>query len=299
MAAAEDVSFRKLMSEPLVDSVKLGNFELAKPGDSRKFELPRFPQQNGKIPVLRFRMVSFMPKSSGCNYSTVITVSGMDLGPVTAANESRMVGKRPIFEMKSSYKGRPFAYWGGKNAEICVPFGPDWETVDLDSVDGAATAFILDLSDVLSPVDGNAVTFRNIRNHIDGVPLKVMVKDCEVGYLDQSKLQKLSSSQIPVEPLKIARTRGNCKLEVGTSGGFAYGSGNAPKLIVESRLSSNLNAPWSVLASDTRKSGDIVSVANRDFGRYGVETEIRFSKDVILTRRLTISSDGLLQWREV
>ena len=299
MAAAEDVSFRKLMSEPLVDSVKLGNFELAKPGDSRKFELPRFPQQNGKIPVLRFRMVSFMPKSSGCNYSTVITVSGMDLGPVTAANESRMVGKRPFFEMKSSYKGRPFAYWGRKNAEICVPFGPDWETVDLDSVDGAATAFILDLSDVLSPVDGNAVTFRNIRNHIDGVPLKVMVKDCEVGYLDQSKLQKLSSSQIPVEPLKIARTRGNCKLEVGTSGGFAYGSGNAPKLIVESRLSSNLNAPWSVLASDTRKSGDIVSVANRDFGRYGVETEIRFSKDVILTRRLTISSDGLLQWREV
>ena len=296
---AEDAYFRSLMSAPLDEAIKLGDFELAAPGDNRKFELPKFPPRNGELPVLRFRMVSYMPKSSGCNYSAVITVSGTDLGPVTAANESRMVGKRPFFEMKSSYKGRPFAYFGRKNAEICVPFGPDCATVDNDSVDGAATAFLLDLSDVLSPVDGNSLNFRNIRNHIAGIPLKVIVRDCEVGYLSKSKLRKLSSSQVAYEPLKSVRQRDDCKLEVGASGGFSYSSGNGPKLIVESRLSSNLNAPWSVLASDTRKSGDIVSVVNRDFGQYGVETEIRFSEDITLTRRLVIGPDGLLQWREV
>ena len=143
------------------------------------------------------------------------------------------------------------------------------------------------------------MTFRNVRGHINGIPLKVMVKDCEIGYLDKSRLQKLSSSQIPVEPLKTARSRGEFKLEVGTSGGFAYSSGNGPKLIVESHLSSNLGAPWSVLASDTRKSADITSVEVRDFGKYGLETKIRFSKDVTLMRRLVIGADGLLQWREV
>jgi len=295
---AADVSFGEQMSAPLEDAVKLGNFELPAPGTNRNFELPKFPVKSGKIPVLRFRMVSYMPTSSGCNYSVIITVSGTDLGPITAANENRMVGKRPFFEMKNAYKGRPFAYFGRKNAEICVPFGPDCETVDQNSVDGAATAFLLDLSDVLSPVDGNSVNFRNIRNHIDGVPLKVMVRDCEIGYLDKSKLQKLSSSQIAAEPLKTVRQRGECKLEVGASGGFAYSSGNGPKLIVESRLSSDLDAPWTVLASDTRKGGS-VSVVNRDFGKYGVETEIRFPKDITLTRRLTIGADGLLQWREV
>ena len=192
---AEDVFFKQLMSEPLGEAVRLGDFELAAPGDNRKFELPKFPPRDGAVPVLRCRMVSYMPKSCGSNYSAIITVNGTDLGPVTAAKGSRMVGKRPFFEMKSIYKGRAFPYFGRKNAEICVPYGPDCATVDNDSVDGAATAFLLDLSDVLSPVDGNSLNFRNIRNHIDGVPLKVIVRDCEVGYLSKSKLQKSSNSR--------------------------------------------------------------------------------------------------------
>ena len=175
------------MTEPLGESVKLGDFELATPGSNQKFDLPKFLPKEGKILVLRFRMVSYMPKSCGSNYSAVITVNGKDLGPVTAAKTSRMLGKAPFFEMKSIYKGRKFPYFGRKNADICVPYGPDCNTVDLDSVDGAATAFILDLSDVISSANGNVLNFRNIRNHIDGVPLKVMVKDCEVGYLNKSK----------------------------------------------------------------------------------------------------------------
>jgi len=184
---AAEISFGERMAAPLEDAVKLGDFELSAPGTNRKFDLPKFPVKSGKIPVLRFRMVSYMPKSCGSNYSAVISVNGRDLGAVTAANRSRMVGKLPFFQMKSIYKGRKFAYFGRKNAEICVPFGPDCATVDRDSVDGAATAFLLDLSDVLSPVDGNSVNFRNIRNHIDGVPLKVTVQDCEIGYLEKSE----------------------------------------------------------------------------------------------------------------
>ena len=201
---AEDVPFKQLMSEPLGKSVKLGNFELDAPGDTQKFDLPDFSPRNGKIPVLRFRMVSYMPKSNGCNYSAVISVNGTDLGPTTAAQTNRMIGKAPVFEMKSIYKGRSFAYWGRKNADICVPYGPDWETVDIDSVDGAATAFILDLSDVISSGNGNVLTFRNIRNHIDGIPLKVMIRDCEVGYLSKSKMMKSSGSQRPVKSKKTA-----------------------------------------------------------------------------------------------
>ena len=298
-ATAQPVSFKQQMTEPLEDSVKLGDFDLTAPGKSKAFELPKFPPKKGKIPVLRFRMLSYMLTNSGCNYSAIVNVSGTDLGPVTASNTSRMIGKRPFFEMKSSYKGRAFAYWGRKNAEICVPFGFSFSLVDNDSVDGSATAFILDLSDVLSPVDGNSVKFRNIRNHIPNVSLKLMVRDCEVGYLDTSKLQKLSSSQVAYEPLQIVKKRGYNMLEVGSSGGFVYSSDNGPKLVVESHLSSNLNAPWTVLASDKRKSNGILSVKNRDFGKYGMETEIRFSKDVTLTRRLVIGEDGLLQWREV
>ena len=295
---ANDGSFNKKMQESLKMAIKLGDFELSGPGKECKFELPKFPHQKGEIPVLRFRMLSFMPKAGGCNYSVIINVSGNDLGPVTAANESRMVGKRPFFEMKSTYKGRAFAYWGRKNAEICLPFGPDFSIIDNDSIDGAATGFILDLSDVLSPVDGNSINFKNIRNFIKNIPLKVLVKDCEVGYINKSQLQTLASSQAKYEPLKLTRQRANFKLEVGQAGGFVYSCTNGPKLIVESHLSSNLYAPWTVLASDKKKTGAL-SVKNNDFGKYGIESKIRFSKDVLLTRRLVIGDNGLLQWREI
>ena len=189
---AEDIALNPYMAEPLANAVKLGDFELEAPGDNKKIDFPVMPLKDDMIPVLRFRAASYMPTVCGCNYSIVVTVNGKTLGPITIAKTSRILGKEPVFEFKSIYKGRKFPYFGRKNAEICIPYGPDCDAVDNNSADGVATVLILDVSDVLTLSGSNVLSFRNIRNHIDGIPIKVMVRDCEVGYLSKSQIKKMS-----------------------------------------------------------------------------------------------------------
>jgi hypothetical protein len=181
LSALEDNIAQKIF-EPLQNSIKLGDFELLNPGDNKKFELPKIPIKKGFVPVLRFKMVSFMPNVCGCNYSTIINVSSKDIGQFTANKTNRMLIKSTNFEFKHIYKGRKFPYWGRKNAEICIPYGPDCDSVDKSSVDNLASLFVLDISDVLSAKENNSIVFKNIRNQIKDVQSKVIVKDCEVGF---------------------------------------------------------------------------------------------------------------------
>jgi len=286
-----------LMKLPMTDSVKIGNFDIEETGQSKSFVLPKFQARPGFIPVLRCRMGTYKDGFGGCCFAAKLNISGTDLGAQTASGEVRMLGKHPRFEMRSTFAGRQFDYWAANDAKIDMPYGPSCDAIDEDSVGGNASVYLLDLSDVLSGNDSNTLTFTNIRpKRVPALPLTLMVRDCEVGYISRSIVPAKPSTQIAYTPLALKRTRGGWTLEVGKAGGFVLSDGKDNRLIVESRLGMDFYAPNTVLASD-RANGKL-TVKNSDFGPYGVKTEIRFGNDITLIRKLKLDHTGLLQWQE-
>ena len=152
-----------LMKLPLVDAVRIGDFDIEDNGQSKSFVLPKFQARSGFIPVLRCRMGTYKDGFGGCCFAAKLNISGTDLGAQTAAGEVRMLGKHPRFEMRSTFAGRQFDYWAANDAKIDMPYGPSCDAIDEDSVGGDASVYLLDLSDVLSGNDSNTLTFTNIR----------------------------------------------------------------------------------------------------------------------------------------
>ena len=68
-----------LMKLPLIDSVKLGDFDIHKNNESRSFTLPKFQARPGYIPVLRCRMGTFKTTFGGCCFAAKINISGAPL----------------------------------------------------------------------------------------------------------------------------------------------------------------------------------------------------------------------------
>ena len=164
-----------LMKLPMVDSVKIGNFDIQGTGESRSFTLPKFQARPGYIPVLRIRMGTFKDGFGGCCFAAKLSVSGTELLKDTAAGDERMLGKHPSFEMKSSFAGRQFNYWASGDAKIDMPYGPSCDAIDEDSISGDASVYLLDLRDVLSGNDSNTLTVTNIRfKRNPPVPLTLM-----------------------------------------------------------------------------------------------------------------------------
>ena len=110
-AAAPTTPSSPLMKLPLLDSVKIADFDIGESDASRHFSLPKFPARPGYIPVLRCRMGTYKDGFGGCCFAGKIAVSGTELGAQTAAGEVRMLGKHPRFEMRSTFAGRQFDYW--------------------------------------------------------------------------------------------------------------------------------------------------------------------------------------------
>ena len=288
-----------LMKLPLIDSVKLGDFDIHKNNESRSFTLPKFQARPGYIPVLRCRMGTFKTTFGGCCFAAKINISGTDIGAQTAAGEVRMLGKHPRFEMTSTFRGRQFDYWAANDAKIDMPYGPSCDAIDNDSVTKDASVYLLDLRDVLSGNDSNTLTFTNIRpKRVPVLPLTLMVRDCEVGYISQDIVPAKPSTQVAYEPLQLTRQRGDLTLEVGKSGGFALKNGDNNILVVESRLSMDFNSKNTVLASDKRTNPADIKVQNLDYGKYGIKTVIKFSPEVTLIRKLKLNYEGMLQWQE-
>jgi len=288
-----------LMDLPLVDSIKVGDFTIPKTGTKKDIMLPKLPPRPGYVVVLRCRMVTYQKNFGGGAYAAKLSVSGTDLLSQTAAGDPRMLGKHPVWELRSSFKGTQFDYWSANDARLDMPYGPSCDVVDADSVNGDASVYLLDLSDVLSSNDSNTLTFHNIRRYRKGFDESLLVNDCEIGYLSRKVIPPRPTSQIAYEPLQIKRTRGDYTLEVGKFGGFVYTDNtNNNQLIVESRIGMDFSSPNTVVASDKRVPKVPVQVKNIDFGIYGAMTEITFPNQIKLIRKLKIGEDGLLQWQE-
>jgi len=111
-----------LMKLPMIDSVKIGDFDIVETGVSRHFTLPEMQPKVGYIPVLRCRMGTYKDGFGGCCFAAKINISGTDIGAQTAAGEVRMLGKHPRFEMTGTFRGRheQFATNGSDSCFVVV-----------------------------------------------------------------------------------------------------------------------------------------------------------------------------------
>jgi hypothetical protein len=147
--------------------------------------VPSLPSRPGRIIVLRFRMVSYNIRPGGCNLNAQVQLNGLPLGRWTAGGSERLIGRSPSFELVAGHRG--FAIFNG--SVMSVLFAPDVDRGDRMTKDGLGATFTLDVTDLARGVDGNSLTFRNLRKlPATGQPADLIVRGITIGWLDRRQL---------------------------------------------------------------------------------------------------------------
>lgn len=234
-----------LFQLPLEHEIKISDLSVPESGGSRSVDLPALPAIGGKKIVLRCRMVSYAPRPNGCNSNGAISFNGIALGRRTAAGDERLIGSEAGFRLKS-HPGREFLRFAG--TALNLVYAPDTSSGDAMSPDGQAASLLFDLSDVARGVDGNTLTFHNIRKW-KAERNDLLVGDISVGYLDR-KYQPVPADRIPLrEPIADRIGSAGWQLAAGTGGGFTLIT-PTDTLHVESAMGMTESTPSAMIAAD-------------------------------------------------
>ncbi len=278
---------------PLNDAADLGTIEVPF-HESRHVTLPALPAKPGKVIVLRFGAVAYCPGPGGCNYNINVTINGATVGRRTNGGEDRLVGREASFRFTTGTTG-DFQVFSGPR--VMLMYAPDVATGNTMSTDGLGATFVLDVSDLVSGVDGNTLTITNTRPvDTDKYDPDVIVENVQVGWLDRELLPKLEvnipqrgdiARKVTVEELTLAQ---------GTAGGFSADLAEGVELLVETAVGTDPQTQSQLQAQDDRPAVSQADVEVAPWGANGFKLTATWPT-LHLMRTIEIR-DGLVHWKE-
>jgi hypothetical protein len=289
--AQEDLTAANL---PLEDVISLREIIIPERNAKEAIHFEALPEKPGKIIVLRFQMVSHAPKPAGCNFNARVMLNDSSLGRYTTAGTERMIGREATFTFKETHT-QEFPIFSGNN--LMVLFAPDMATGNGMTTDGMGATFAFNISDVARGVDGNTLSFENIRaasalsNRHD-----LVVKNIEVGWLDKANLPKAASRVPERGGISKSVTADGLELLQGQSGGFALRTETGLELRVETAISMETDAPSDLAAEDKPRDESKFMTTMEPFGSRGFRLMAQWA-DIKLVRTLELRN-GFLSWKE-
>ncbi len=283
-------------SLPLSDAIAIGDVVL-EPREVKEISLPAFPAQAGKVLVLRFRATAFAEKASGCSFCLEVDITGTGVSRLSEDGRERLIGRRPTFRLRNypAYKDVDFQVFSGRMIQTF--FAPDVETADQQSTDGLGSYFALNVSDLARSIDGNTLTFRNIR-HGSGAANRVILKGVEIGWADQAFVAQQKSRVPEREAMKTLTLRsGTMTLTQGLAGGFSVTGPQGTEMLVESGIRMDFNGTPDLIASDQPSGQAPAKVEAHLEGKDAVVMKATWA-DFTLKRVLRLTPDGLVDWKE-
>lgn len=261
-------------------------------GETVAIPLPPLPARAAKIAVLRFGAVAFSPRPAGCNFNMAMRINGAEVGRRTATGAERLIGRRASFRF-AHRDGSDYPVFSG--ARIMLMYAPDQAAADAMTEDGLGGSFLLDVSDLVSGVDGNTVLISNTRpvNNENGTAY-VLIQGMTAGWLDRAALP-LPESNLPTRgPIAQTVSRDGLVLAQGTAGGFALAAPGGPELLIETTVSMDREAPSLLRAEDGAVEG--ATVTSETWSDRGFKLTARFAS-FALTRHVQVEG-GLVRWTE-
>jgi hypothetical protein len=279
---------------PLEDVITLENITIPERNTTEKIHFTALPEKTGKILVLRFQMVSYAPKPAGCNFNAKVALNDSPLGRYTSAGTERMLGRTATFTLTETYT-REFPIFAGEN--LMVLFAPDKAAGNAMTTDGMGATFAFDISDAARGVDGNTLTFENIRAASTlSKRHDLIVSNIEVGWLDKASLPKAASRVPERGAIAESVSADGVQLLQSEGGGFALRAGKNLELRVETTIGMDTDTPSDLVAQDTPIADTTAEAIVEPFGSRGFRVKADWP-DVRLVRTLELH-DGLLSWKE-
>lgn len=278
---------------PLEDATTID--ELRVPfGETVEQPLPAFPARPGRIVAIRFGAVAYCPRYGGCNYNMQMRINGSPVERRAPGGAERLIGRQPGFRL-DTYPGNDFQVFSGPS--LMLIYAPSAAVADPSTSDDLGGTFMLDVSDLVSGVDGNTLTVVNTR------PVKpadyegdLVVEKLEIGYLDRALIPETVVDVPERGDISRAITRDGITLRQGAAGGFAISSEGGPEMLVETAIGMKSDAESVLVADDTAPVDCPAKVSVEPFGPWG----FRLTADwdgLRLTREVTIDA-GIAKWEE-
>lgn len=263
-------------------------------GETVEQSLPAFPARAGNIVVMRFGAVAYSPRYGGCNYNMQLRINGTAVERRAPGGGERLIGRAPGFRLLG-HAGNDFQVFSGPR--FMLLYAPDAATADESTTDGLGGSFMLDVTDLVSGVDGNTLTIVNTR------PAKsteyeadVVLEKIQIGYLDRA-LVPAPAIEVP-ERGEIGRSvsADGIELKQATGGGFAVSVAGGPEMLVETGIGMHSDATSTLIADDATPEDAPVRVTIEPFGTTGFRSIAEW-EGLRLVREVSISG-GLLKWEE-
>lgn len=256
--------------------------------------LPALPSRAGKMAALRFGAVAHSTRPAGCNFNMTLKINGAPVGRFTAGGNERLIGRPAAFRLEGR-TAQEFPVFSGPR--IMLLYAPDADAADGATEEGMGGWFLLDVSDLVSGVDGNTLSITNTRPKGAGPEgLYLLIEDLQVGWLDREALPA-PAVDIPARgPVALSATRGDLGLAQASAGGFVVSINQGPDLLVETGIGMTRDAPSALLAEDEPPAEAEAEVRVTPEGEHGFRVEARWPH-MTLSRTLRLR-DGLVEWTE-
>ncbi len=286
----------KLLDLPLQDCIKLPDVCIEKIQDTRTFQLPAMPAKRGLIPVLRLRMYAYMPSAGGCNYHAQIEVNGRFLTRYKDDAGERFIGRSANFGLLNFGETiMEFATFAGNN--IMTILAPSADLAEKETADGLGATFLFDISDLVRGVDGNSITFRNIRP-IPAERSDLVIQDICIGYLDRKNLPTEASLIPERSEIRDAVKVGDLELKQAVNGGFSLQDHRSGlKLSMDTHWGMTPQAPVIFRAEDNPSADSSMKIRHSRLAN-GFSMVADWPDGLQLTRTLQLRN-GRLIWEEV
>ena len=275
---------------PLEDATAIADLRVPF-GETVEQSLPAIPARAGRLIVLRFKALADAPRTAGCNYNMQMRLNGATVERRAPGGVERLIGREPGLRLDGT-PGNDFAVFSGPR--FMLIYAPDAATADQATTDDLGGTFMLDVSDLISGVDGNTLTVVNTR------PAKpadyegdVLLQEIEIGYFDRSLLPS-PAAQVPQRgPIGASVSAGDITLRQASGGGFAISAAGGPEMLIETAIGVQPDAPSALIADDNPADG-APQVAVEPFGPNGFRVWAQW-EGIRLVRELSIA-EGLLCW---
>lgn len=263
-------------------------------GETLEQSLPAFPAREGKVIVLRFGAVAYCPYIGGCNYNMQMRINGTPVERRAPGGAERLIGREAGFRLDGRASA-DFQVFSGPR--LMLIYAPDGATGNDATTDGLGGFFMLNVTDLVSGVDGNTLTLINTRPaKPDGYDGDVILENLEIGYLDRARLPAPEVAVPSRGPIAAAVQAEGITLKQGAAGGFSIATDGGPALLLETAIGMQLDAQSVLVADDVAPEGSQATVTVEPFGAAGFRIVAELD-ELRLVREINIA-EGLLVWEE-
>ncbi len=266
--------------------------------ETAQVSLPALPQKPGKVVVLRFSAVAYCPRPGGCNYNATLDINGAAITRRTAADGERLIGREATFHLTSTTTD--FQVFSGPR--MMLMYAPDAEVGNAMTTDGLAATFVLDVTDLVSGVDGNTLSIVNTRPAMpEGYAPDLIIDSVEIGWLDRDMLPEPASRVPERGPIEqsipgVDAPAEDLTLMPAASGGFALRTASGMELRIDTALGMGKDAPVQLAAADEYIAPTATTITSHPWGPSGFDMSALFD-GLRLSRTVEIKA-GVVCWKE-